>query len=167
MCKIIRTLAQLLPIKRLQALLIESHQSRCPHCGETGDLSRENDMYQSLFISPQQASTEPSLWSGVREGIQSQDSQPQVISLNRPRHRAVRGWQWAAAAMLVIAVLAVPVLVKRKNPVTANPNHAPANKTTVAQYITVRSVTYGGQTARTHVFNSTEPEITMVWIEKS
>jgi hypothetical protein len=110
-----------------------------------------------LVISPHQAETSTSLWPGVREGIQAK----QELILLPVRRR----WQWtaaAAAAVTAAAVLLIPLLLQN-----GTPGDLPVNgiKNPI-HHITVQSATLEGQPAHSYIFNSKDPEMTMVWVER-
>ena len=158
-CKCYRILFWVIPIKKWQSYLIESHFSTCARCKQaiTGDKGVD-----PLVISPQQAAASASLWPGVRKGILSQHQT--TASLKKPLCRFLPRWQWAAAVVVLAAVLLViPFVIANKTT-----DDVPGNQVDrPGRSISVRSARLEGEPAHSYVFNSRDPEMTMIWVEKN
>lgn len=155
-CKLYQLLYRLIPIKQWQSFLTGTHFTRCASCGEM----LEDNVDQSisrLVISPQQAESSTSLWPEVREGI----LEKQELMVLPVRRR----WQWtaaAAAAVITAAAMLIPLLLQK-----GTPGDLPVNgMSRPTHHITVQSAKLQGKPARSYIFNSKDPEMTMVWVER-
>jgi len=157
-CKFYRILFWMIPIKRWQSYLIEGHFSTCAQCKQA---ITDDDTTDTLVISPQQAAASVPLWPEVRKGILSQH-QP-TASLKKPLYGFLPRWQWAAAVVvLAAALLIIPSVIPNKttDDLSGNKIDRPGRS------ISVRSARLEGEPAHSYVFNSRDPEMTMIWVEK-
>lgn len=156
-CKLNQLLYRVIPIKQWQSFLIGTHFTRCAGCREMfEDIVDEN--ISGLVISPQQAETSTSLWPGVREGIQAKQESMIIPIYQRWQRTAA-----AAAAVIAAAVLVIPFLLQK-----GTPDDLPVNEINKPTHqIAVRSAKLQGQPAHSYIFNSKDPEMTMVWVEKN
>ena len=156
-CKLYQLLYRLIPIKQWQSFLTGTHFTRCAACREMFEDDVDENISR-LVISPQQAETSTSLWPGVREGIQAK----QELMVLPVRRR----WQLTAAA--AAAVTAAVVLVISFLLQNGTPGDLPGNGINRPTHqIAVQSAKLQGQPAHAYIFNSKDPEMTMVWVEKN
>ncbi|MCP5105197.1 MAG: hypothetical protein GY950_17540 [bacterium] len=156
-CKFYRFMFWLIPLKRWQSFLVETHFDGCTKCGEPVD---ENKIIHELVISPRRADASASLWPGVRRGI---------LPRRQPAPAPVRrGWkrQWTGvvfALAVVAALLVIPFVLQKETGKNVSPGKQ-INR--LNSNISIRSVKLEGKHAHSYVFNSTDPEMTMVWVER-
>jgi hypothetical protein len=152
-CKLYRLLFWMIPVKKWQSYIIESHFSTCRQCGET---AAGDETIRPLVVSPRRAEKSGPLWPGVRRGILAQQRDNVRLKKRLPR------WQLAAAAVVAVVVLMIPLKIRRGMEDNAQRDQIDMNRPVGA--ITLRSATLGGKPAHSHVFNSTNPDMTMIYI---
>lgn len=156
MCYIYKLLFRLVPIKKWQAIIISRHFESCPAC--RAELLEERLLSQWV-ITPSQLNGDDSLWWGIRAGIAAPGSARRWALSRLPGFYSPRLAWGMAAAVVVIAAMLLTVPTALHNRVTQE-----HYKTKV---FSVRSAEREGKPANYHVFSSTDPDMTMVWVEKN
>jgi hypothetical protein len=152
-CKLYRLLFWMIPVKKWQSYIIESHFNTCEQCGE---MAAGDESIRPLVVSPHRAEKSGSLWQGVRRGILSRQRDNVRLTKRLPR------WQLAAAAVLTVAVLMIPLKIRNGTGGDVQGNQTDMNGP--VRTITLRSATLAGQPAHSYVFNSKDPDMTMIYI---
>ena len=108
MCKFYNLLYRLLPVRRIQAWVIDRHFSRCPHCSmNTGEETLLDSLVRRAYAPNKDDSL---LWPGVR-------SRMDKVRSTGPSHRSplqflrFPGWRWATAGLALLCALGINLLV--------------------------------------------------------
>lgn len=160
-CNIYQFLFERFPVKRLQTYVMDNHFSACPRCQE---LSTLDNTMETGVITPDHTAPMDSMWPGIRQAIHT-EAGDNTITLPRRRtpgstHRTLK-WALTAATLLVAVIFSPSVLPTRCGEPPVSPDAGGE------QIIALNAATLDGQPAQTHTFNSTDAQMTMIWVEKT
>jgi hypothetical protein len=117
MCKIIRSLYNLISIPGFRAFLLQNHISSCPKCQKEWSI---DETMEELFGTPGWIEKEASLWPRIQETIQATAIGD---SLDRTKNRTsgmVPRWQWALAGFALLLLAGINIIVN-KGPIRRQP----------------------------------------------
>lgn len=103
MCRLLRLLYHIIPIKKLQAFLILKHFDRCPSCREKASADAE---LERLLSVPSWVEEEQSLWPDIKTGILKEE-ESRSFHEKKARPFRVMMMKWAAAGLLLAVVFAL------------------------------------------------------------
>jgi len=143
MCRIVRLLYALIPLRRFRAYLIRSHFATCRSCGpEAG----RQEGWAELVRSPDWVFREAGYWPEIERRMRAEparDAVPAALAPVRPS----AGFAAAAGGVLAVAVLAV-LFIGRPGP---GPDPSAAGRLE-APRVEVLSAEIGGRLARSSVY---------------
>lgn len=156
-CKLYKILFWLLPLKRWQAYVINSHFHKCDLCRRESGI---DDNFSRFPVSPQNCQDLPSTWPQIKE----------QILLGTEKKGGKRGfnllpkWQWALPVLALISIFLLLPYLSDKKATTPIPGDILSTKKN--QKIIVKSVKMENQPAKTFFFKSNHPDRLIVWVQK-
>lgn len=145
MCKLVRILYALVPLKRLRAYLIRSHLEVCRNCRP--DIG-ETEGWAGLVQPPAWISREPGHWPQIERRMREQ-ARVESARRSAPVRRPSAELAVAAGGVLAIAVLAV--LLGKHPPRGTGTRDAAALR---APRVEILAAEIGGRPARSSVYQT-------------
>ncbi|MBU4203209.1 MAG: hypothetical protein KKD59_04570 [Acidobacteria bacterium] len=147
MCKFYNLLYRLLPVRRIQAWVIDRHFSRCPLCGLNEKEGIRLDGLVRRAFAPHKSDS--LLWPGVR-------SRMDKIRFVGPSHRfplksfRFPAWRWAAAGLALLFILGLNQLVFHP------PEHSGPAADGQHSRVKINYAKIKGKNAKTHVYQTSQ-----------
>jgi hypothetical protein len=109
MCKLIRSLYNLIPILSFRAFFIRKHISLCPKCQKEWTLDKSTEEF---FTVPEWIKKEQSLWPRIQETIRAAES-GDALDERRKTTLFFPRWQWALAGLALLILVGINLVLNK------------------------------------------------------
>ena len=157
-CKTIKLLFWLLPLKRWQAFLIRFHFHKCPFCREETEI---NKPLRQVLLSPRDCQDNPSLWPEIKKRI----ILDQENKTGEKRFIFIPRWQWVLPVLGLICLIIFLPYLSQKTDISNIPGNKKILKS--GSKIILKSVKMENLPAKTYFFQSSHPDRLIVWVQKN